>query len=37
MIIPTQVRKLDVVKKTQYVKDKNPKILAFPCPALFFQ
>ena len=33
MVISGQLRKLEGVKKTQYVKGKNPKMLAFSCPA----
>ena len=37
MLIPSQARKVEVIKKTQYVKDKNQtKNLAFPCPVWFF-
>ena len=35
MVIPRQTSKLEVVKKTQYVKTLNPNLLAFPHPALF--
>ena len=36
MLVPSQARKLEVVKKTQYIKGKSPKFLAFPCLAWFF-
>ena len=36
MVIPNQVRKLKVVKETQYLKGEHPKVLAFLRPAWFF-
>ena len=30
MVIPSQARKLEVIKKTQYVYGKNPKKMPFP-------
>ena len=37
MVIPSQARKVEVIKKTQYVKGKIKQTnIAFPCPAWFF-
>ena len=36
MVIPSHAKKLEVIKKTQYVKGENPKFLASLGPGWFF-